>query len=147
MRSAFSRGLTRPPVENILYYVNVILAGLFALCKGWFTQYKKLNRTIIRQQKKKIIGLISGFRRDGEDTYIHALFWDITQRGVLIPHRCFGTTYRFHLQGSRSPRTWISSPEASVRNYHSSLRNIPEESRSQISIHIAHLEDVKLLSQ
>ena len=32
------------------------------------------------------------------------LFWDITQRIMAIPYRRFGTTYRFHIQGSRSPR-------------------------------------------
>jgi len=29
-----------------------------------------------------------------------ALFWVIMQRVVVIPYRCFGTTYRSHLQGS-----------------------------------------------
>jgi hypothetical protein len=33
-----------------------------------------------------------------------AIFWDITQRRVIILYRRFGTTYRSHLQGSRSPR-------------------------------------------
>jgi hypothetical protein len=38
-----------------------------------------------------------------------ALFWDITQRRVVILYRRFGTTYMFHLQGSRSllgPLSW-----------------------------------------
>jgi hypothetical protein len=30
-----------------------------------------------------------------------ALFWDITQRRVVIVYRRFGTTYRSHLHGSR----------------------------------------------
>jgi len=30
-----------------------------------------------------------------------AFFWVITQRVVVIPHRCFGTNYRSHLQGSK----------------------------------------------
>ena len=30
-----------------------------------------------------------------------ALYWAITQRLVVIPHRRFGTTYPSHLQGSR----------------------------------------------
>jgi len=29
------------------------------------------------------------------------LFWDVTQRTVVIPCRRFGTTYWSHLQGSR----------------------------------------------
>jgi hypothetical protein len=32
-----------------------------------------------------------------------ALFWGITQRRVVIVYRRFGTTYRSHLQRSRSP--------------------------------------------
>jgi hypothetical protein len=32
-----------------------------------------------------------------------ALFWGITQRRVVIFYRRFGTTYRSHLKGSRSP--------------------------------------------
>ena len=28
----------------------------------------------------------------------YALFWDVTQRTVVIPHRRFGTNYWFHLQ-------------------------------------------------
>jgi len=30
-----------------------------------------------------------------------ALFWVVTQRVVVIPYGCFGTTYRSHLQGLR----------------------------------------------
>ena len=33
-----------------------------------------------------------------------ALFWDITQCRVVILCRRFGTTYRPHIQGSRSPK-------------------------------------------
>jgi hypothetical protein len=68
------------------------------------------------------------------------LFWDVTQRRVVIPHRRFGTTYRSHLQGPINPRRKLSSwtlkmgsiafPETSVTNYHSTLHNIPEERRS-----------------
>jgi len=31
-----------------------------------------------------------------------ALFWVVTRRVVVNPHRYFGTTYRLHLQGSRN---------------------------------------------
>ena len=31
-----------------------------------------------------------------------AIFWDITRRHVVIIYRSFGTTFRFHLQGSGS---------------------------------------------
>jgi len=30
-----------------------------------------------------------------------ALFWAVTQRVVVIPYRCFGASYRSHLQGLR----------------------------------------------
>jgi hypothetical protein len=40
-----------------------------------------------------------------------ALFWGITQHRGLILYRRFGTTYRSHLQGSRSPRRAESRQE------------------------------------
>ena len=88
-------------------------------------------------------------------------FWVITQQVVVISYRRFGTTYRFHIQGSRvqvsqQPTNhslalcffvrlvgWLDrlsfwtlelemgqvcSPETSVINYRSSLRNNPEHS-------------------
>jgi hypothetical protein len=64
-----------------------------------------------------------------------AFFWDITQRTVVIPYQRFGTTYRFPLQGSRSPRIplkiWPTiCPETSVWTYHYTLHNTAEERRS-----------------
>jgi len=35
-----------------------------------------------------------------------ALFWAVTQRALVIPYRRFGTTYQYHLQGSRIPWRW-----------------------------------------
>jgi predicted acetyltransferase len=74
-----------------------------------------------------------------------ALFWDITQRLVVVMYRRFGTTYLSHLQETRSPRTKLSSwtswpsnmgpigcPETSEQSYHSALLNIPEELRSHL---------------
>ena len=58
------------------------------------------------------------------------------QRREVILYRRFGTTYRFHLQGSRDSSSLtfkmgpIHCPETSVKDYHSTLRNIPEEQRS-----------------
>ena len=44
--------------------------------------------------------------------------------------------YWLHLQGSRSPRPLRMRPigclETSVRNYHSTLRKVPEEHRSHL---------------
>jgi hypothetical protein len=54
------------------------------------------------------------------------LFWNITKRRVVILYRRFGTKYRSHFQGPRSP-----CPETSVKDCHSTLRNVPEERRSQ----------------
>jgi hypothetical protein len=45
-----------------------------------------------------------------------ALFWVITQRVVVISYRCFGTTYRFHLQGTLKIGQ-IGCPETSLWNY------------------------------
>jgi hypothetical protein len=60
---------------------------------------------------------------------ISVIFWDSTWRRVVIP------------PGSRSPRTsWhlklgpVGCLETSLHNYHSTLRNIPEERRSYIDI-------------
>jgi len=71
-----------------------------------------------------------------------ALFWVITQRIVAIPYRRFGTTYRSHLQGQEIQLFFLISwpmkiggtgcPETSVRNYHYTLRNNPEERRSHL---------------
>jgi len=33
-----------------------------------------------------------------------SLFWDVTQRRLLVIYRRFGANCRFHLQGSSSPR-------------------------------------------
>ena len=63
------------------------------------------------------------------------LFWAITQRIVIFPYRRFVTTYRYNLQGSRIQASWslkmgpISCPETSVRSYHHTGRNGPEECR------------------
>jgi len=67
-------------------------------------------------------------------------FWAIRQGTVVIPYRRFGTTYRSHLLGSRDLvlDAWplkmgtIVCPETSVRNYHCSLRNSPEDSNSYL---------------
>jgi len=32
------------------------------------------------------------------------LFWDITERAIVIHQRRFGKNFRSHLQGSRNPR-------------------------------------------
>jgi hypothetical protein len=44
-----------------------------------------------------------------------ALFWGIKHRRMVIFYWRFGTTYRSHLQGSRSPGDPIRCPETSVK--------------------------------
>jgi hypothetical protein len=73
-----------------------------------------------------------------------SLFWDVTQCRLLISHRRFRTTYRWHFQRPSNPR--INSffdfltPEngtdrlsRNVGNYQATLRNIPEERSSHIN--------------
>jgi hypothetical protein len=77
-----------------------------------------------------------------------ALFWDVTQRLVVIVYRRFGTTYRSLLQGlkakKKSPRKKLfllglltledeknMLSQKSTNNYYATLSNIPEELRPQ----------------
>jgi hypothetical protein len=55
-----------------------------------------------------------------------AFFWGITQRRVVILYRRFGTTYRSHFEGSRSPR-WT---DRLSRNFNITTRRsvIPQKS-------------------
>ena len=54
-----------------------------------------------------------------------ALFWAITQRIVVIPHRRFGTNCRLKTGPT-------GCPETSSRNYHYSRHNNPEASSSHL---------------
>ena len=59
-----------------------------------------------------------------------SLFWDVTQRRLVVSYRCFGKNCRSHLQGSLLKMAPKSCP--SVTNYRSALRNISEGRRSHI---------------
>jgi len=78
-----------------------------------------------------------------------ALFWVTTQRVVVISYQRFRTTYRSHAQVQES-RTLkmglIGCPETSVRKYHYSLRNNPEERNSQL-LHGGSLKSTKQTSK
>jgi hypothetical protein len=64
-----------------------------------------------------------------------ALFWVVTQRVVVIYYGRFGTTW--------PQKVWTRGcPEKSVRNYHYSLRNNPEERSSQCQYSLAHTQSV-----
>jgi hypothetical protein len=59
-----------------------------------------------------------------------ALFWNFKRHCVTVPNRCFGTTYRSPIQWSKALEDGTGRcPETSARNYHSTLRKIPEERR------------------
>jgi hypothetical protein len=64
----------------------------------------------------------------------NALFWIVTQRVFVISYRCFGTIYQSHFRSSRIKRKagFLGCPETSVRNYHYSLYNNPEERSSHL---------------
>ena len=65
--------------------------------------------------------MISGFRRN------------VAKNCALLYYNAdskrFGTTYRFHPQGSRILFGFLKLEEASVRHYHYSLLNKPEKRR------------------
>ena len=64
-----------------------------------------------------------------------ALFWVIAQQVVVILYRRFGTTYRSRIHESIIgflTHELIGFPESSVKNYHYSLRNDPEQRGSRL---------------
>ena len=79
-----------------------------------------------------------------------ALFRHVIHCIVVIPYTRFGASYRSHLEGSTNPRkkrlsfwiswtlkTWpIGRTKMWTRNYHYTLRNIPEEHWSQIQLFV-----------
>jgi hypothetical protein len=65
--------------------------------------------------------VISGFRREVDDICALLGYYAACSGN----YRLFGTSSRSHLQG------WIDCTETSVRNYHYTLGNTPEERRSR----------------
>ena len=51
---------------------------------------------------ERITYTYSGFRGSAEVPLKSALFWDFTQRRMVLSYRRFGKIDQFHLQGSRS---------------------------------------------
>jgi len=71
------------------------------------------------------------------DPYDICAPWDITQRIVVIPYWCFGTTYRPIFEGQEWKQgtlkvEMIGCAETLAGNYHHTLRYIPEERRSHL---------------
>ena len=58
------------------------------------------------------------------------LFWDITQRKLVVPYRRFDTTFPSHLLGSSSRRRVLGCPETPARKYQSTLCRIPKQRAS-----------------
>jgi hypothetical protein len=81
----------------------------------------------------------AGFQASTTVSMRCALFWDFTQRRMVLPYRRFGTTYQSHLDKSSSLNCLTSQdgivpigcPETSLRNYYSTLGKTPKEPRSQ----------------
>ena len=63
-----------------------------------------------------------------------ALFLDFAQRRIVVRCRRFGTTSPSHLKGSSSSLKMgpTGCPETSVRNYHTPLRNVPNEHKPNL---------------
>jgi hypothetical protein len=63
------------------------------------------------------------------------LFWDMTQRSVVLIYRRFGAC-RSHFQGSRWPLKMgpIDCSETSVNKYRTTWRHIPEEGTSRYGV-------------
>jgi hypothetical protein len=90
--------------------------------------YWQVNHNAQRQYKIKDLPLRS------------VLFWGIRRRVVVIPYWRFGTTYVFNLQWSRIQEEGNKiCPETSLRNYHYTLRDGPEE----LSSHLLRGESLK----
>jgi hypothetical protein len=77
--------------------------------------------------------LLRGFNKYGIKKY--ALFYDIKQCMVVMPYGRFGTTIGQEIQKERPYLPLkigpTGCPETSVRNFHYTLRNNPEDRRCQ----------------
>jgi len=82
-----------------------------------------------------LVPLLARFQATAAKQPRTAPCWVIMQPVVVSSYRRFGTTYRFHPQGSRNKKILrletIGFPETSVRSRHYLLRNYPEQFSSQ----------------
>jgi hypothetical protein len=86
----------------------------------------------LERRKKKSPVIISGFRRDVHEIGPLLAYYAAVS-GSSLP--TFRDTHRSHLQGSTCPRRKaLGCAETSVRNCHSTLRNIAEHRRSQFRL-------------
>jgi hypothetical protein len=80
--------------------------------------------TISRASSRFVKNRCSKSQTKAVNVMLPSLFWEVTQRRLIVIYRRFWTTYQSHLQWSSSPR------RTSVTNYQSALRNKPEQRRS-----------------
>jgi uncharacterized membrane protein YgcG len=119
---------------------NLQISCDFVVLIGRERTYEEVSRVSIHEARNGL-RIMTGTYHAGRVltppkyvTSISVLFCDITQRRVVILYRRFGTTYQSHLQGSQT--SWSSKmglipcPETSEKDYHTALRNTPEERRS-----------------
>jgi len=127
------------PIHNNCYMQWPCLHRPQELCH---VRYKSLlTEEILCRSKRHHSFIFAWFQASAAMWVWSAIFWDFTQRGMMVSYRSFEITCRSHLQGSSSPRktAWflkmgqIGCSEASVRNYHSTLRKIPKE-RTSLSL-------------
>ena len=106
----FLSTLTIRVVEFKTIFLTFVQSIIYTLCKF---RYLHFNLKVLCYSQEQMRS---------------AVFWDVTQRLVVVPYWRFGKTNRSHLQGSRNPR--LSRNVAS--NDHQALRNISEERRSHV---------------
>ena len=68
-----------------------------------------------------------------KSSIMFSLFWEVTQRGLVVIYRRFGAIYRSHLRDCLITEDGADSvPKRPKNNYQSTLRNIPEERRRHL---------------
>ena len=134
-------------------YTRVILHVLSLQCiRALPRRYVRKFHTVIYRITKKLRNKIVNIFLLPKPTELHKPMhnfrlpprsrWELrsrvtTLRVLAILYRRFGTTYRYHFQGSRNPRRnlvpsvkmgTVGCPETSVRNNHYELRSNSEAS-------------------
>jgi hypothetical protein len=119
------KGLSRP-VMGLLYIFISLLPQMFTKVK-WYGLVTALPVYYTGEVMREQVLL----KRS-------AIFWDVTHGRMAVSYRRFRTTYLSHIQRIKQS-LWIAwplkmgqiiCPETSVRNCHSTVRNVPEDWRS-----------------
>jgi len=106
---------------------------VFKIMTQFYLAVLRRSRETVRKKRPPLRGNMSGsfttttlphkhalsvqsFSQVTELQFWSPLYWHVTQRTTVVPYRRFGTTYRFHLQGSSSPENpWRLDQEAVPR--------------------------------